>query len=561
MLGGNSKADLEAWWHDLTVYQIYPRSFCDSNGDGIGDLPGIISKLDYLQALGINLIWLSPIYRSPMADMGYDIADYRAIAAEYGTIEDFDELVEQARRRDIGIIMDLAVNHTSDQHAWFERSRSDRTNDKRDFYIWRDPAPDGAPPNDLQSCFGGPAWTFDPATGQYYFHLFAPEQPDLNWSNGAVRSEIHAIMNWWLDRGIAGFRLDVIDLIGKDPDRGITDNGPNLHRYLKEMHRRTLAGRRAITVGEAWGATPERALLFSGRDRQELSMVFQFQHVTQRWDETHGKWRCKRPNVVSLKRVLGEWQEALAADGWNSLFWSNHDLPRAVSAWGSDTEHRQRSAKMLATVLHLMRGTPYVYQGEEIGMTNAGFTSIGQYRDVETLTRHRSVVGARADDIEDFLEAARASSRDNARTPMQWNAGKNGGFTSGTPWIEVNPNHSYVNAEASVNDPDSVFAHYRTLIALRKEHRVIVYGRYVPLLEDDSNVFAYVRLLDRVRLGVVANFTDKATTVRIPPPYNLSGRCLVFNVVERREMPEICTLQPFEAFAVITDGYGAERPQ
>lgn len=560
MFDGTSKSDLEEWWHDATVYQVFPRSFCDTDGDGIGDLPGILSKLDYLQDLGIDLIWLSPIYRSPMADMGYDIADYRAIAPEFGTMEDFDRLVEQARRRGIGILMDLAVNHTSDRHAWFETSRRDRSNDKRDFYIWRDPAPDGGPPNDLQSCFGGPAWTFDPETGQYYFHLFAPEQPDLNWSNPAVRSEIHAIMNWWLDRGIAGFRLDVIDLIGKDPDRGITDNGPALHFYLHEMYERTLAGRRTVTVGEAWGATPDRALLFSGRDRRELSMVFQFQHVTQRWDGTDGKWRSGPPDVVALKRVLGEWQEALAEDGWNALFWSNHDLPRAVSAWGSDTEHRERSAKMLATVLHLMRGTPYIYQGEEIGMTNAGFTLIDQYRDVETLARHRSLVAAQAG-MEDFLDAARAVSRDNARTPMQWTAGPNAGFTSGTPWIGVNPNHTVINAEAARNDRSSIFAHYRRLIGLRKAHRVIVYGRYVPFLDDDPNVVAYVRQLDGTFLAVIANFTGKATTVRIPEPYRISGRCLVFNVTERSEVPAVCALQPFEAFAVIAEDRGPEdRP-
>ncbi len=558
MFDGTSKSDLDAWWHDATVYQIFPRSFCDTNGDGIGDLPGVISKLDYLQDLGIDLIWLSPVYRSPMADMGYDIADYRAIADEYGTIADVDRLVEQARRRGIGILLDLAVNHTSDRHAWFETARRDRDNDRRDYYIWRDPAPDGGPPNALQSCFGGPAWTLDPATGQYYLHLFAPEQPDLNWSNTAVRSEIHAIMNWWLDRGIAGFRLDVIDLIGKDPDRGVTDNGPALHFYLHEMHERTLAGRRTVTVGEAWGATPDHALLFSGRDRRELSMVFQFEHVTGRWNATHGKWRCGPPDAVALKTTLNRWQAALAEDGWNALFWSNHDLPRAVSAWGSDRRHRERSAKMLATILHLMRGTPYIYQGEEIGMTNAGFTSIDQYRDVETLARHRALATAPTGDIEDFLESARAVSRDNARTPMQWTAGRNAGFSSGTPWIDVNPNHETINVQACRNDPDSVFAHYRQLIALRKAHRVIVYGRYEPFLEDDPRVVAYVRQLDGVRLAVIANFTGEATTVRIPSPYRISGQCLVFNVTARFALPETCALQPFEAFAVIAEGGGAQ---
>ncbi len=546
--------ELDEWWHGATVYQIFPRSFCDSNGDGVGDLPGIISKLDYLADLGIDLIWLSPIYRSPMTDMGYDIADYQAIAPEYGTDRDFDILVEQARLRGIGIVMDLAVNHTSNQHAWFKSSRSSTSDALRDFYIWRDPTPDGGPPNDLQSSFGGPAWTLDEATGQYYLHLFAPEQPDLNWSNSAVRSQIYAMMNWWLDRGIAGFRLDVINLIGKQPDKAIIENGPDLHRYLQEMHAQVFAGRNAVVVGETWGVTSDQALLFSGRNRRELSMVFQFEHVSQRWDQKVGKWATKPVDVVSLKSVFNRWQTALASDGWNSLFWSNHDLPRAVSAWADDGQYRERSAKMLATVLHFMRGTPYIYQGEEIGMTNAGFSSIDQFRDVETLSLYRAIPHDAVDERARFLAAAQQVGRDNARTPMQWTAEPNAGFSSGTPWIDVNPNHTQINVEASVVDPNSVYAHFKSLISLRKSLRVLVYGDYVPLLEDNPSVIAYARRLEGECVLVIANFTGDAVTVAIPSsPIPAQGdravRCLISNVRERSELAPTVDLEPFEAFA------------
>lgn len=551
MLMRKSEIDLEEWWHGSTVYQIYPRSFCDSNGDGIGDLPGIISKLDYLENLGIDVIWLSPIYRSPMADMGYDIADYRAIAPEFGTDQDFDRLLNEARQRGIGIVMDLAVNHTSDRHAWFIASRASKGNAYRDFYIWRDPAPGGGPPNDLQSAFGGPAWTFDQGTGQYYLHLFAPEQPDLNWSNPAVRSEIHTMMRWWLDRGIAGFRLDVINLIGKEPDHGIVENGPQLHPYLREMHEKVFAHRNVLVVGETWGVTSDQALLFSGRDRRELSMVFQFEHVTQRWDEAQGKWATKPVDPVSLKSTFNKWQTALASDGWNSLFWSNHDLARAVSSWGDDERRRVRSAKMLATVLHFMRGTPYVYQGEEIGMTNARFDTIDQYRDVETLAKFHSLPETSTDERDSFLLAAQKSGRDNARTPMQWTAGDNAGFTSGKPWIDVNPNHRFINVEANLANPNSIFAFYRHLISLRKNLRVIIYGEHVPLLEDDPAIVAYARRLDHDCIVVIANFSGQGVTAEIPDPFALAGQCLAFNVAERTEIEPRCALKPFEAFAIL----------
>lgn len=541
-----------SWWKSATGYQVYPRSFCDSNGDGIGDIPGIISRLDYLRDLGIGFIWLSPVFASPMVDNGYDISDYRDVAPIFGTLDDLDQLIAKAREREIGIVLDLVVNHTSDQHPWFENARTARDAPLRDFYIWRDPAPDGGVPNAIQSNFGGPAWTLDPATGQYYLHLFDPSQPDLNWANPAVRAEIYAMMNWWFDRGIAGFRMDVIDLIGKEADRGITANGPRLHDYLQEMHRATLAGRDVVTVGEAWSAKPENALLYCGRDRNELSMIFQFEHISQSWHEQHGKWKPHDFDLVALKRVFNKWQAALAHDGWNSLFWSNHDLPRAVSKYGHEGVHREVSAKMLATVLHLMKGTPYIYQGEEIGMTNAGFTDIDQYRDVETLNAH-ALYTAGGLEHDDFLRGARENSRDNARTPMQWTDGPNAGFTSGTPWLRVTPNFDTINAAAQTNDPDSVFAHYRRLTQLRRSHPVIVHGAYHPLAEDDPDVFAYLRELPEARLVVIANFTDRHVLFDLPPQAEAQGTCIISNAPPRDAIAGQISLSPYESFAILAE--------
>jgi oligo-1,6-glucosidase len=540
------------WWHTATVYQIYPRSFADSNGDGIGDLRGIIDHLDYLGGLGIGAIWLSPIYRSPMADNGYDISGYQEIAPEFGTLEDFDALVEAARTRGIGIILDLVVNHTSDAHPWFLAAAQSRHGPYRDFYIWRDAGPDGRPPTDLQSVFGGPAWTFHPQTEQYYFHQFAPGQPDLNWANPAVRAEIYRIMNWWLDRGIAGFRMDVIDLIGKDVDRGITAEGPHLHDYIREMNRETFGSRDMLTVGEAWSATPASALLYSGRDRHELSMVFQFEHVTQGWDEVHGKWRPKPLDLVGLKRVLGKWQLALADDGWNALFWGNHDLPRAVSRYGDTAGYHRESAKLLATVLHLLKGTPFVYQGEEIGMTNAPFTDIAQYRDIETLNMHRLHLEAGLSP-EVFISGANANSRDNARTPMQWSAAEHAGFSTGRPWIEVNTNYPSINVERSLGDDRSILSHYRKLVALRKLHPVIVHGRYRAYLEDDPRFFVYTRTLGDQRLLVVANFSPEPATLYVPDDLRVGGSCLIANYEPVASLGGSQHLRPYECFAILAD--------
>jgi oligo-1,6-glucosidase len=536
-----------AWWQSAVGYQIYPASFADSNDDGIGDIPGIIGKLDHLADLGIGFIWLSPVYASPMVDNGYDISDYHAINPIFGTMDDMDRLIAEARARKIGIVMDLVVNHTSDQHPWFRAARADRHSPYRDYYIWRDKPPAKGTSADIEASFGGSAWSKDDASGDWYFHLFAPQQPDLNWTNPALRAEVHAMMNWWLDKGVSGFRMDVIDLIGKQPENGIIADGPELHRYLREMHEATLTGRDAVTVGEAWSATPENAPLYSAPDRHEVSMVFQFGHVTQFWDEKLGKWKPNPIDWPKLKSTFATWQTALHGKGWNSLFWGNHDLPRAVSRYGDEGENRIASAKALATILHLMQGTPYIYQGEEIGMTNAGFTSIDQYRDVETLNFHRIQLAEGVDEPA-FLAGARANSRDNARTPMQWSAAANAGFTQGKPWISVNTNYPSLNVERDRADPDGVFEHYRRLIALRREHAIIRHGDFRLLLPEHPALVVFLRSQGSDSLLVVANMSQQAVSIPssgIPAVQErdiLSGR-------QVSTQPGV-ELDPYEAFAI-----------
>ncbi len=532
------------WWKSATGYQIYPRSFACSNGDGIGDIPGIIGKLDYLADLGIGFIWLSPVFSSPQADNGYDISDYQDIAPEFGTLADMDRLILEAKARGIGIVMDLVVNHSSDEHHWFRSALQGREVPYRDFYIWRDPVNGGAP-NDQQSYFGGSAWEYDRASGQFYLHLFDKKQPDLNWQNPSLRRAIYQMMNWWLDRGIAGFRMDVIDLIGKDPDAQIFADAPDLHPFLREMHEATLKGRNVVTVGEAWSATPAGALLYSGRDAGELSMVFQFEHVSQQWDPVIGKWAPKPFDLVALKRVFNRWQAATAQDGWNSLFWGNHDLPRAVSKYGDGSED---SAKMLAIVLHLMKGTPYIYQGEEIGMTNAAFSAITQFRDVETVNFY-AIRTAKGMDPQAFIQGANENGRDNARTPMQWTSGTQAGFTTGTPWIEVNPNHTAINAKAAQSKPDGVFATYKSLAHLRKSHPIIVAGTYTPLLEYHPKVVAYLRKHQGQCLAVIANFTGDPVT--FDPNLTLQGDSLIATHTARTALNGPLTLAPHEAFAIL----------
>ncbi|MEZ8309873.1 alpha-glucosidase [Vibrio splendidus] len=539
----------QKWWHDAVVYQIYPRSFLDSNNDGIGDLNGIISKLDYLKELGINVIWLSPVYQSPMDDNGYDISDYQAIAEEFGTMEEMKRLMDEAKERDIKIVMDLVVNHTSDEHRWFEQARSSKDNPYRDYYIWRDAQQDGSAPDDQGSIFGGSAWQWDELTQQYYFHLFSKRQPDLNWENPKIQEEVHTMMNWWIDLGIGGFRLDVIDLIGKEIDKGITGNGPRLHKLLQQMNQATFGNKDLLTVGETWGATPEIAKLYSGQDRNELSMVFQFEHITLTW-ENGDKWNPIPLDLREFKNVLTKWQLELADGGWNSLFWNNHDLPRLVSKYGDDKNFRVESAKMLATCLHFLKGTPYIYQGEEIGMTNVAFDNLDQYKDIETHNFYK-VKTESGVTHEHMMDAIHENSRDNARTPMHWNNQTNAGFSEGAPWIELNPNYPEINVESALADPGSIFYHYKTLIELRKAHPAIVYGSFIPVFEEHDKVFAYVRELNGEQLFVVCNFSGDSLTLDVPEQYRTqTATCLINNYGEVSSLDTQLNLAPYEAFTL-----------
>lgn len=547
--GADAAPAAEPWWQSATGYQIYPASFFDSNGDGIGDIDGIRQKLDYLQDLGIGFIWLSPVYASPMVDNGYDISDYQSIGPRFGTLKEMDRLIAEAKKRNIGIVMDLVVNHTSNEHAWFQQARRSKTSPYRDYYLWRDKPPAKGAPDDLTATFGGSAWTFDAQAGQYYFHMFAPQQPDLNWANPAMRADIYKMMNWWLDRGIAGFRMDVIDLIGKDIARGITSNGPMVHPYLQEMVAATTGTRDCLTVGEVWSATPDNAPLYSDPARHELSMIFQFEAVTRFWDDKQGKWKPKPIDLPVLKSIFAKWQAALATKGWSALFWGNHDLPRAVSRYGDDGANRVASAKMLATVLHMMKGTPYVYQGEEIGMTNAGFTSIDQYRDVETINLHTISLQQGVKDS-DFMAGARANSRDNARTPMQWTDGPNAGFSKGKPWIEVNANKATVNVAADRADPNGVFQRYRLLIALRKALPIIRQGDFRLIVPNHKQVFAYERRLGYDRLLVIANFTGTPASLPLTPNEIMAGQDLLTSS-PRTLSGSALNLQPYEVVAVL----------
>ena len=461
------------WWHSSVVYQIYPRSFNDSNGDGIGDINGIREKLDYLKELGIDVIWLSPVYKSPNDDNGYDISDYCDIMDEFGTMEDMDNLLKEANEKGIKILMDLVVNHTSDEHKWFIEAKKSKDNEYRDYYIWRDPVNDKEP-NDLGSTFSGSAWQYDEESGQYYLHLFSKKQPDLNWENENVRKEVYDMMNFWIDKGIGGFRMDVIDLIGKVPDDMITGNGPKLHEYLQEMNKAALEGNDLLTVGETWGATPEVAKLYSNPERKELSMVFQFEHIGLDQIEGKDKWDVKPLDLLELKRVLSKWQTELEGEGWNSLFWNNHDLPRIVSRWGNDKEYRVESAKMLATILHGMEGTPYIYQGEEIGMTNIRLENIDEYNDIETLNMYKDRI-SKGYSHEEIMNSIYIKGRDNARTPMQWDDSENAGFTTGKPWLAVNKNYKEINVKKALEDKNSIFYHYKKLIEIRKNNDTIIY--------------------------------------------------------------------------------------
>ena len=532
------------WWHSSVVYQIYPRSFKDSNGDGIGDINGIREKLDYLKELGIDVIWLSPVYKSPNDDNGYDISDYYDIMDEFGTMEDMDNLLKEANERGIKILMDLVVNHTSDEHKWFIEAKKSKDNEYRDYYIWRDSV-DGNEPNDLGSTFSGSAWQYDETTGQYYLHLFSKKQPDLNWENGKVRNEVYKMMNFWVDKGIGGFRMDVIDLIGKVPDEMITGNGPKLHEYLQEMNKAALEGKDLLTVGETWGATPDVAKLYSNPERKELSMVFQFEHIGLDQIEGKEKWDVKSLELLDLKKVLSKWQTELEGQGWNSLFWNNHDLPRIVSRWGNDKEYRIESAKMLATLLHGMKGTPYIYQGEELGMTNVRFDDINDYNDIESLNMYKDRL-SKGYSHNEIMESIYAKGRDNARTPMQWDDSENAGFTTGTPWLAVNKNYDKINAKQCLQDENSIFNHYKKLIDIRKNNDTIIYGDYKLLCEDDENIFAYVSELNGDKILVVCNFYDKDVEFKFDGDFNYS-KVLLSNYNDSSKMIEKLKLRPYEA--------------
>lgn len=532
------------WWHSSVVYQIYPRSFNDSNGDGIGDINGIREKLDYLKELGIDVIWLSPVYKSPNDDNGYDISDYCDIIDEFGTMDDMEKLLKEANEKGIKILMDLVVNHTSDEHKWFIEAKKSKDNKFRDYYIWRDPV-NGHEPNNLGSCFSGSAWQYDESTDQYYLHLFSKKQPDLNWENENVRNEVYKMMNFWIDKGIGGFRMDVIDLIGKVPDEMITGNGPKLHDYLQEMNKAALEGHDLLTVGETWGATPEIAKLYSNPKRKELSMVFQFEHIGLDQIEGKEKWDVKPLDLLDLKKVLSKWQTELEGEGWNSLFWNNHDLPRIVSRWGNDREYRVESAKMLATLLHGMKGTPYIYQGEELGMTNVRFEDINEYNDIETLNMYKDRI-SKGYSHDEIMASIYAKGRDNARTPMQWDSTENAGFTTGKPWLKVNKNYKFINAEDCLQDKDSIFYHYKKLIDIRKHNDTIIYGDYKLLLPEDKNVFAYSRELNGDKIVVVCNFYNKEVNLNFNEDFN-NVEILLSNYKDSSILMKDLKLRPYEA--------------
>ncbi len=548
------------WWKEAVIYQIYPRSFMDSNGDGIGDLQGIISKLDYLKYLGIDVIWLSPIYQSPNDDNGYDISDYQDIMDEFGTMADFDALLSAAHERGIKIVMDLVVNHTSDEHKWFMESRKSTDNAYRDYYIWREGKDAQTPPNNWGSCFGGSAWQYDEATGMYYLHLFSRKQPDLNWDNPKVRREVFDMMTWWCDKGIDGFRMDVISMISKTkemPDGEVHGlygdygpycvHGPNVHNYLQEMNEKVLSRYDIMTVGETAGVTTELAKQYAGENAHELNMVFQFEHVEG--DGKYGKWTDEKMPLTTLKKILSRWQTALYDQAWNSLFWDNHDQPRAVSRFGDDRpQYREISAKMLATCLHMLQGTPYIYQGEELGMTNYPFKSPDDFRDIESINAYREWCSEGRLSHEVFWPCITFKSRDNARTPMQWDDSAQAGFTTGTPWIAVNPNYTEINAKAETADPDSIFHYYRKLIALRRENPIMVYGKYEPMMEDSEELSVYTRTFDQEKLLVVCSFCDHKTAFPIPEEFR-GAPCLISNTGNAYTGSEV-TLQPYEAFVL-----------
>ena len=549
------------WWKESVVYQIYPKSFKDSNGDGVGDIRGIIQKLDYLKELGVNVLWISPMLESPQDDNGYDISDYRRIYEEYGTMEDYEELLCEAHKRSIRILMDLVVNHTSDEHNWFIESRKSKDNPYRDYYIWKDPV-NGKEPNNWGGAFGGSAWEYDPQTQMYYLHLFSKKQPDLNWENEKVRQEVYDMMKFWCEKGIDGFRMDVISMISKDqrfPDGEMNNglygdfgpycvHGPRVHEFLQEMNQKVLSKYDIMTVGETAGVTIEEAQKYAGDDRNELNMVFQFEHVESGCGD-YGKWTTAKYDFKEFKNIMIKWQEEIQGKAWNSLFLGNHDQPRSVSRFGNDNPvYRETSAKMLATCIHMMQGTPYVYQGEELGMTNIYFDKLEDYRDIESINYFEEFTESGLMTPEHMMKCLMLRSRDNARTPMQWDDSKQAGFTESEPWIKVNPNYKKINAAQQLEDPDSVFHYYQKLIRLRKEKDIIVYGEFEPLYREDEQIFAYTRKQDQEKLLTVCNFSDKNAEVEVPEEFK-GAECLITNL-GRKEFEGKIVLNPYEAFVL-----------
>ncbi len=554
----------KTWWKESVVYQIYPRSFKDSNGDGIGDLNGITEKLDYLKELGIDVIWLSPVYESPNDDNGYDISNYQGIMKEFGTMEDFDRMLARAHELGIRIVMDLVVNHTSDEHPWFVESRKSKDNPYRDYYIWKE-GKDGREPNNWSSCFGGSAWKYDEATDMYFLHLFSPKQPDLNWENKRVRRAVYEMMDWWCQKGIDGFRMDVISMISKDPaypdgelkENGYGDygpyvyNGPRVHEYLQEMNREVLSRYDLLTVGECAGVTVEEARRYANLDSRELNMVFQFEHMNLDGGETF-KWNDRKIDLVELKQTLSKWQTQLHEKAWNSLYWCNHDQPRILSRLGNDGDaYREISAKMLATCLHMMQGTPYIYQGEELGMTNVPFSSLEDFRDIESINAYHEYAERGRITPEDMMRYLCCKSRDNARTPMQWNDEKNAGFTEGAPWIMVNPNYPKINAKEQLSRETSVFHYYQKLIRLRKEHEIIVYGNYTLLLPEDPALYVYTRELDGEKLLVVCNFSDQAKDFVLPEGFSPRKLTRLIGNYDRPAAEVRMELSPYETIVFL----------
>ncbi|RBP92102.1 trehalose-6-phosphate hydrolase [Cytobacillus firmus] len=552
----------QPWWKKSVVYQIYPKSFNDTTGNGLGDIPGIIAKLDYLKELGVDVVWLTPIYKSPQRDNGYDISDYFSIHEEYGTMEDFDKLLEEAHNRDIKIIMDIVVNHTSTEHQWFQEAKKSKDNPYRDFYIWKDPKDDGSEPTNWESKFGGNAWQYDEATGQYYLHLFDVTQADLNWENEELRQKVYDMMEYWFEKGVDGFRLDVINLISKNQDypdddgsvppgdgRRFYTDGPRVHEFMHEMNEHVFSKYDSMTVGEMSSTSIDHCIKYSNPEREELSMTFNFHHL--KVDYPNGeKWALAEFDFGALKQILSKWQtEMYKGGGWNALFWCNHDQPRVVSRYGDDRQYHRESAKMLATAIHMMQGTPYIYQGEEFGMTNPGFESIEDYRDVESLNVY-NILKEKGMDEEEIINILKSKSRDNSRTPVQWDGSENAGFSDGTPWINVASNYREINAENALKDGNSIFYHYKKLIELRKQYDIITFGEYELISMDHPDVFAYLRNGENEKLLVVNNFYGKETSFVIPEHIQADeykGEILLSNYNQSPSAAQTINLRPYES--------------